>query len=177
MSPSHTTDGGDRTSKNYDCQNFQLIFTGVPVHISHVFSGVPKISSRVSREYSESPSLKTESRKTGWSGDANILRLISSVSGSMSNISCLLLSHISHLISHISHVTSCVSHLTAHIACCLTSHISYFTCTHHIMCLTSHGSHLTSRVSCLMSHVSNLTPFVAYPPKNVTVAEHACSKM
>ena len=33
---------GDRTRNNYDCQNFQQDFTGVPVHIKHVFSGVPK---------------------------------------------------------------------------------------------------------------------------------------
>jgi len=38
----YTTAGGDRTSNNYDCQNFQQIFTGVPVHTKHVFMGVPK---------------------------------------------------------------------------------------------------------------------------------------
>jgi len=25
---------------NYDCQNFQQVYTGVPVHIKHVFTGV-----------------------------------------------------------------------------------------------------------------------------------------
>jgi len=28
--------------KKYDCQNFQQVFTEVPVHIKHVFTGVPK---------------------------------------------------------------------------------------------------------------------------------------
>jgi len=51
----NTTDGGDRTPNNYDCQIFQQVFTAVPVHIKHVFSGVPKISNRVSREKTESP--------------------------------------------------------------------------------------------------------------------------
>jgi len=32
-----------QTSNNYDCQNFQQVFSGVSVHIKHVFSGVPKI--------------------------------------------------------------------------------------------------------------------------------------
>ena len=44
------TDGGDEISNNYDCQSFQQVSTGVPVHIMHVFSGVPKISNRVSLE-------------------------------------------------------------------------------------------------------------------------------
>jgi len=60
-----TTDQGDRTLNNYDCQNFQQVFTAVPVHIKHVFLGVPKFSHRLSRESAEPPALKTESRKTG----------------------------------------------------------------------------------------------------------------
>ena len=44
------TDEGDRTSNNYDCQNFQQVFTGVPVHIKHVITGVPKISDKFSSE-------------------------------------------------------------------------------------------------------------------------------
>jgi len=44
------TDGGDRTKINYDCQNFQQVFTGVPVHIKHVITGVPKICNKISRE-------------------------------------------------------------------------------------------------------------------------------
>jgi len=47
---SHTTDGGDRTWNNYDCQNFKRVFTGVPVHIKHVLTEVPKFSSKFSRE-------------------------------------------------------------------------------------------------------------------------------
>jgi len=51
MSLSRTpTDGGDRTLNNYDCQNFQQVFTELPTHMKHVFSGVLKISSRISRE-------------------------------------------------------------------------------------------------------------------------------
>jgi len=45
-----TIDRGDQTSKNYDCQNFQQLFTGGPVHIKHVFTGVPEISNEFSRE-------------------------------------------------------------------------------------------------------------------------------
>jgi len=37
-----STDGEDRTWNNYDCQNFQQVFTVVPVHIKHVFMGIPK---------------------------------------------------------------------------------------------------------------------------------------
>jgi len=47
----------------------------------HVFSGFPKISIGVSRELTESPSLKRVQGKTVKSGDPNILSLISSVSG------------------------------------------------------------------------------------------------
>jgi len=83
VTSSIATDGGNRTSNNYDCQNFQQVFTGVPVHIKHVFSGLPKISNSFSfsRGYTESPSLKRSTRKSGRSGDPNILSLISSVSG------------------------------------------------------------------------------------------------
>jgi len=38
----YTTDGGDRTENNYDCQNFQQVFIQVHVHIKHVFSESPK---------------------------------------------------------------------------------------------------------------------------------------
>ena len=41
---SRPTDGEAQTSNNYDCQNFQQVFSGVSVHIKHVFSGVPNIS-------------------------------------------------------------------------------------------------------------------------------------
>jgi len=44
------TNGGYRTSNNYDCQIFQQVFTGVPVHIKYVFSGAPKNSNRFSCE-------------------------------------------------------------------------------------------------------------------------------
>jgi len=44
-----STDGGDRTESNYDCQNFQQVFTGVPLHVKHVFPGVPKIPNKFSR--------------------------------------------------------------------------------------------------------------------------------
>ena len=36
----------DRTPNNYDCQDFQYVFTGVPVHIKHMFTGVPNISDK-----------------------------------------------------------------------------------------------------------------------------------
>ena len=49
--------------------------------MKHVFSGVPKILNRVSREKTESPSLERVAGKTGISGDPNILSVISSVSG------------------------------------------------------------------------------------------------
>ena len=45
-----TTDGGDRTSNIYDCQNFQHVFSGVPVHIKQIFTGVPKFSNEFSGE-------------------------------------------------------------------------------------------------------------------------------
>jgi len=45
-----TTDGENRTENNYDCHNFQQVFTEVPVNIKHVFPGVPKISNTFSRE-------------------------------------------------------------------------------------------------------------------------------
>jgi len=67
-----TIDRGDQTSKNYDCQNFQQLFTGGPVHIKHVFTGVPEISNKFSREWTESPSLKRSTRKSGRSGDPKI---------------------------------------------------------------------------------------------------------
>ena len=60
------TDGGNRTDtyNNYDCQNFQQVVTGVPVHIKYVFSGYPKLSNWVSCECTDSPSLKGVGRKT-----------------------------------------------------------------------------------------------------------------
>ena len=36
-------DGGNRSKNNYDCQNIEQVLTGVPIHIKHVFTGVPKI--------------------------------------------------------------------------------------------------------------------------------------
>jgi len=45
-----TMDGRDRTSNDYDCQKFQQVFTGVPVHIKHDFSAVSKIPNRISRK-------------------------------------------------------------------------------------------------------------------------------
>jgi len=33
-----------------DCHNFQQNFTGVPVHIKYVFTGIPKILNKFSRE-------------------------------------------------------------------------------------------------------------------------------
>jgi len=38
-----STGGGNWTSNNYDCQNTQQVVTGVPIHIEHIFMGVPKI--------------------------------------------------------------------------------------------------------------------------------------
>ena len=61
----NTTDGGDRTSDYYDCQDFQQVFTGVPARITHNFSGDPKISNGFSHEKTESPPLKRVSRKPG----------------------------------------------------------------------------------------------------------------
>ena len=45
----YTADGGDRTENIYDCQNFQQVFTGVPVYIELVVTGIPKISNQFSR--------------------------------------------------------------------------------------------------------------------------------
>ena len=45
-----TTDRGDQTWNSYECQNFQQVFTGVPVHIKQVFMGDPRISNEFSRE-------------------------------------------------------------------------------------------------------------------------------
>ena len=39
----NAADGGNWTSNNYDCQNTQQVVTGVPIHIKHIFMGVPKI--------------------------------------------------------------------------------------------------------------------------------------
>ena len=44
-----STDGGNWTQKNYDCQNLQQVFMAVPVHIKHVFTGVFKFSHKFSR--------------------------------------------------------------------------------------------------------------------------------
>jgi len=44
------TEGGDQTKHIYDCQNFKQVFMGVPVTLKHVFTGVPKFPSMVSRE-------------------------------------------------------------------------------------------------------------------------------
>jgi len=76
----HTTNGGDRTWNNYDCQNFQQVFTEVPVHIKQLFTGVPQISNEFSREFMVSPSLKRSIRETDRSGHPNILSPISSMS-------------------------------------------------------------------------------------------------
>ena len=57
--------------------------TTFPIHIKHVFTGVPKISNEFSREYAESPSLKRSTRKSSRFIDPNIWSLISSVSGSL----------------------------------------------------------------------------------------------
>jgi len=47
-----STDGGDQTLNNYDCPSIQpvYVFTGVPVHIKHDITGVPKISNKLSCE-------------------------------------------------------------------------------------------------------------------------------
>jgi len=41
VSQDKAADGGDRTENNCDCQIFQQVFTGVPVHISNTFSREP----------------------------------------------------------------------------------------------------------------------------------------
>jgi len=64
--------GGDETYNNYDSQNFQQVFTGVPVHVKHVFLGVSKHLNWFSRDQTESLSLSRVTRKTGISGDLNI---------------------------------------------------------------------------------------------------------
>ena len=81
-----TTHGGDWTSNNYHCQNFQPLFTGVPVHVKHIFSGVPKIWNRLSREWTESRHSKewtAANLKPSKSGDPSfpILIRVSSMSG------------------------------------------------------------------------------------------------
>jgi len=47
------TGRGERTSNIYDCQNFKQIFTSFPLTFEQVFVGVPKISNRVPREWTE----------------------------------------------------------------------------------------------------------------------------
>ena len=41
------TNGGDRTSNHYDCQNFKLVFARVPIHIKQIFMGLPVVSTGV----------------------------------------------------------------------------------------------------------------------------------
>jgi len=53
----------------------------ITLNPKHVFTGVPKYSSKFSRQYTESPALKRSYGKTVRSGDPNILSMISSVSG------------------------------------------------------------------------------------------------
>ena len=66
---------------DYYWQDIQQVFTGVPVHIKHVLTGVPKISNEFSHEDTECPSLKRSIRKTDRSCDPNIWSLISCVGG------------------------------------------------------------------------------------------------
>jgi len=66
------THGGDRTQNNYDYQNFQQVVTGVPVHIKHIFKGVPKFPYEFSRVYTESLSPKRSNGKIVRSRDINI---------------------------------------------------------------------------------------------------------
>ena len=74
-----STNKGDRTSNNYDWQHMQKVFMGIPIHIKHVFTGVPEIANGVSIEKTESPSLKRSIGTTNRSWDPNILSLIFSV--------------------------------------------------------------------------------------------------
>ena len=72
LTPYIPTNRGDQTSNNYDCQNFQQLFTGVPVHIKRVFTRVPKSSNQFLGKWMESLSLKRSARKSGRSGDPNV---------------------------------------------------------------------------------------------------------
>ena len=45
-----TTGGGEETLNHHDNQHFQQVFTGVPIRIKHVFTGVPTISIEISPE-------------------------------------------------------------------------------------------------------------------------------
>jgi len=76
-----STDGEDRNSHNYDCQNIYQVFTGVPIYIKHAITGVPKIANDFSVEYTMSPSLRKSIGKTDRSRDPNLLSVISSLSG------------------------------------------------------------------------------------------------
>jgi len=68
---------------DFDCQNFQQVCTVVPVHIKHIFTGVPKFSYNFSIVETESPSLKRPNDQIVRSRDPNISSLISSVGGSL----------------------------------------------------------------------------------------------
>jgi len=72
------THGGDRTSNNYECQNLKQVFTkfktsfhGSPRTNQPLFTGVPKIIDKFSRE-TESPSHQRSTRESGASGDTDI---------------------------------------------------------------------------------------------------------
>ena len=91
LSDQSTKHGGDRTEINFACQNFQQLFTGSPIHIKHVFKGVPRNSNEFASEYTESPSLNRSTRKSGTSPDPNIYGLISSVSGQDSSVDVFLM--------------------------------------------------------------------------------------
>ena len=48
----NTTDGGNRSENNYDCQIFKQVFMGVPVHFKQVLTavnGVP-VTQKIDRE-------------------------------------------------------------------------------------------------------------------------------
>ena len=68
----YTTHGGDLTLNNKDCQTFQQVFTGVPVHIKHDSTGVPKLSCKFSWVCTQSSSLKNSIRKTDRSREIQI---------------------------------------------------------------------------------------------------------
>jgi len=65
-------DGGDR---NYDNQNIQQVFMGAPIHIKHIFTGVPKILHDFSVESTESPSLKWRVIPRTWMSHVTCMNL------------------------------------------------------------------------------------------------------
>ena len=98
---SMSTDRADPTWNNYDCQNFWQVFTGVGVHIKHIFMGVLKFSYKFSslwtsfqvfKQSASRESLKRSIMTTDKSQDPDVLSPISSVNGFIQTHTCAYIS-------------------------------------------------------------------------------------